>query len=199
MGDPALDKSNDPLAIEGFEMLLENTPPISHPTEEETPQARKLAAPPKVEPTQTGWTLKEAAKNLGVSVNTVRKRLIAGELEGIKIESPYGFEWRVYPPSKQSAVPPPVLEDTPQSQQSSPSPSVEDSLTRLVMSEHSDSAIERLVGLLESHTEMIRDLHVQLARKDELIAEKETEIKLLTDSQHEPSRWRRFWSWFVGR
>ncbi len=40
-------------------------------------------------------TIQEAAARLGVSVVTVRRRLKAGHLNGMKVETPQGYEWRV--------------------------------------------------------------------------------------------------------
>jgi DNA polymerase III subunit gamma/tau len=47
-----------------------------------------------------GWlTLTEAATLLGLSVDTVRRRVKRGELEARMVPTPHGAAWRVRPPS----------------------------------------------------------------------------------------------------
>ena len=52
-----------------------------------------------------GWhTLPEAARHLGVSVATVRRRLKRGELEGTQVPSRYGPAWHVRLPAVQGSA-----------------------------------------------------------------------------------------------
>jgi hypothetical protein len=62
---------------------------------------------------------------------------------------------------------------------------------------------EKLIRELQEKLDA-RDHHLQAAnyRIGYLEAQLESErqqVKLLTDSQHKPSRWARFYSWFIGR
>ena len=42
------------------------------------------------------FTLREGAAALGISLNTLRRRIAAGEIKAEKIERPQGFVWQVY-------------------------------------------------------------------------------------------------------
>ena len=48
-----------------------------------------------------GYTLQEAAARLGISVNTLRRKLEAGKVRGTRVERPQGYVWRVYLPADQ--------------------------------------------------------------------------------------------------
>jgi hypothetical protein len=47
-------------------------------------------------------SMKDAAERLGVSVDTIRRRLKKGDLVGEKEPTPQGFEWRIILPPKES-------------------------------------------------------------------------------------------------
>jgi len=47
-------------------------------------------------------SMKQAAERLGVSVDTIRRRLKKGELVGEKEPTPQGFEWRIILPREES-------------------------------------------------------------------------------------------------
>lgn len=44
-----------------------------------------------------GLTIKEAAAELAISEKTVRHRIKLNQLPAVKIETPQGYQWRVYP------------------------------------------------------------------------------------------------------
>ncbi len=44
-----------------------------------------------------GLTIKEAAAELGISEKTVRHRIKLNHLAALKVETPQGYQWRVYP------------------------------------------------------------------------------------------------------
>lgn len=60
------------------------------------------AAPSKAEPAArsqhppTVFSLQEAATVLGVSHNTLRRRIEAGQVRAERVERPQGHVWRVY-------------------------------------------------------------------------------------------------------
>lgn len=47
-------------------------------------------------------SMKQAAERLGVSVDTIRRRLKKGELVGEKEPTPQGYEWRIILPREES-------------------------------------------------------------------------------------------------
>lgn len=200
MGENARNIQIDPLSLQGFDDLLEDSPPAPPPKMEGSRNVHLEPPPPKMENPPLGWTLKQAAKELGISVNTVRKRLLSGQLEGLKVESPYGYEWRVYPPTDVQVGPPPIKEDTPRSASSSTHSIVEGtSSSDIIVTNFSEPSLDRLLGLLESHTEIIKELHAELVRKDHIIESKEAQLKLLTDTQHRNNWIKRFSNWFLGK
>lgn len=48
------------------------------------------------EPPTPGYTLQEAAALLGIGVNTLRRRIAAGQVRAEQIQRPQGYAWRVY-------------------------------------------------------------------------------------------------------
>ena len=94
MGNPAINKVTNPLAIEGLEELLlgqdrsgqvkdthrDSPGQLTTKAQDSSPQ---VTAPPLDSPGQdnnSAWTVEEAAKNLGVSVKTILRRLQKGSL-----------------------------------------------------------------------------------------------------------------------
>ncbi len=58
-----------------------------------------------------GLTIKEAAAELGISEKTVRHRIKLNQLAALKVETPQGYQWRVYPdglPSERQVEPHPL-------------------------------------------------------------------------------------------
>jgi hypothetical protein len=58
-----------------------------------------------------GYSLQEAATLLGIGVNTLRRRIAAGQVRAEQVERPQGYVWRVYldgrhPPSYPTDHPP---------------------------------------------------------------------------------------------
>jgi excisionase family DNA binding protein len=53
----------------------------------------------------TAFTLQEAAAILGVSLNTLRRRIDAGQVRAERVERPQGHVWRVYLDGGQHAGP----------------------------------------------------------------------------------------------
>jgi len=43
-----------------------------------------------------GYSLQEAATLLGIGVNTLRRRIAAGQVRAEQVERPQGYVWRVY-------------------------------------------------------------------------------------------------------
>ena len=121
------------------------------------------------------WTPEEAAKVLGKSVRTIRRLLQDGSLEGYKIPGRRRDEWRVKP----------VKVTDPLSAHVPPKPVVQNESERLwQMLKDKDGKIEALVmrtGYLEA-----------------LLAERDKEVRLLTDKMTENRHWwHRFSAWFL--
>ena len=126
--------------------------------------------------TDTDWTPEQAAKVLGKSVRTVRRLLQEGTLKGYKVAGRRRAEWRV------KAVNMSAFE------------SVTVPVNYVAVSEN-----DRLWQLLKEKDAKLEALTMRTGYLEALLAERETEIKLLTDSQHKSGWWRSTWGWFLGR
>jgi len=91
--------------------------------------------------------LREAAARLGVSVDTVRRRLRRGELTGVQAPTPQGFTWLVDVPEEAAQAPPPLTGET-------------DALR---------SMVEVLRDQLDARTREVSELHVLLERQTRLL------------------------------
>src|SRR6185369_15262374 len=101
-----------------------------------------------------GLTIKEAAEQLQVHEKTVRHRIRTGELRGVKVPRPQGFEWRVF---LDGAAPTQVIPDdmevsTDEAHVGSPSSSVDSvELVRLVEKLYEDNRqLAGQVGFLQA-------------------------------------------------
>jgi len=121
-------------------------------------------------------SIKEAAERLGVSADTVRRRLKRGELAGEREKTPQGFVWRVELPVEARIVPP--AEATTAAQAASVL--VEDALEAARLRERVDG-LERLVGELQSE----RDAWQAQAQRHEDAAR---ELRILVRQAQEFSR-----------
>jgi len=119
-------------------------------------------------------SIADAAERLGVSVDTVRRRLKRGKLSGEKEETPQGFVWRVELPVEARIVPP--AEATTAAQAASVL--VEDALEAARLRERV-AGLERLVGELqgerkawqaqaERHEDAARELRILVRQAQEL-------------------------------
>lgn len=134
--------------------------------------------------TVTAWTLKEAVERLGVSQNTIRNRIKARELHGYKVTGPNGPEWRITPPTD-------AITNTPTK------PEGVQALLQLIESQARH--IETMTKQLEANTIQLKAAGDVVTYLHEQLHDKDSQIKLLTDSQHKSSWWHRFCSLFAGR
>lgn len=185
MGDPALELPSDHLTVEGLEHVLEagDTGGDLSPGD--------IMAPG--DPAGDMWTLDDATRHLAVTKRTVLRKLKNGELVGYKVPGPFGPEWRIYPGDRA---------DDATGDLSPPKPSPGDP----VVSPPDPALIEELrrqISDLKSENQSLqKDLQGANWRNGYLesqVQSQDTQIKLLTDSQHKAGWWVRLCSWFVGR
>lgn len=166
--------------------------------------------------------VENAAKALGHSLNALKKQLRKGTIKGFKQQTKHGEKWFVYPseiPSTCEQVP------TSADECMEPVPSKIDlclvpvPVDVEVCSAPVPTSAEPIPGTyaepvaidteerppVDKHLEVIKELQNKIEiltyRNGYLEAQLETEreqIKLLTDSQHQPSWWTKFKSWFMG-
>jgi hypothetical protein len=212
MGDPAVDIEKDPLAIEGLEEVFTQDGPDENFQKNSSVQYSPEDSPGSVLDGSARLvhpiSVEDAAGILNISTNAICKRLRKGSLVGVKIPGKFKDEWLVEgaglievlkvdfdkvqdSPEEFSDDRSSVQDQTeisPGSVQNSPEPSV----TRLL------DLVEKQAAKLEAAAGQIGYLQAQLESQALLNAEKENQIKLLTDSQVKHGAWSRFWGWFTG-
>lgn len=142
-------------------------------------------------------TIPKAAARLGVSIVTVRRRLKAGHLNGVKIETPQGYEWRVCLEATSADLPP--AESTP----SSPPPSGEIAALRgtIEVLERElagrNQEVERLTSLLSREQEIVRAMQLALpASTAQRTAQEQALTTRPLPADQIPGGW---WSWIISR
>jgi hypothetical protein len=169
---------------------------ISEPvgsTQVVSPQQTSEPTPAKLEGPVQSWSLKEAADNLGISINTVRKRLQQGTLEGFKVDGPYGPEWRISPPGEKSETQQAPVETPTVSFEGVSATVVEEEPRRFVKT-YEEPPSERLLKIVETQLELMGRMQSELAMKDRLLMEKEGELKLLATKKPKQN----WWQWLFG-
>ncbi|MGI0133800.1 MAG: helix-turn-helix domain-containing protein [Candidatus Micrarchaeaceae archaeon] len=142
------------------------------------------------QPTNTlpaSLSIKDAAKFLRVSSNTIRARIKSGELSAGKVKGKTGEQWRVF------------IGNPPEGYQDHTNTSPES------LSIHSSTELSRLLDLVEKQSARLEAASGQIgylkSQLEERVLELQTsheQIKLLTDSQYKAGRWRSFWRWLLG-
>ena len=184
MGQAQPNESGVVVEVEEFEPLFEpllSTPPT---TPQDTPTNTHTAAV-TVTATPTGWTLKTASEKLGLSMNTIRKRIKDRELRGFKVIGPNGPEWRITPPT---GAPTTTSSITPQEPGTVTSTTTVEALLKV---------IETQAKQIDAASDQVRAASEVIMYQRSQLEERDSTIKLLTDSQHRPSWWHKFNSWCI--
>jgi len=142
-------------------------------------------------------SVQEASRHLGISPRTVLRRLNKGTLKGYKIEGTFGIEWRVsldtFDKQSQDSFDSQVISLDSVEASSDSQDTAKDSL---VLELRDQIAVLR-EELNRERTEAQRQLQAAVFRNGYLEAQlesKDSEIKLLTDSQQQTKAtwWQRF-------
>jgi excisionase family DNA binding protein len=128
----------------------------------------------------TGLSIKDAAKVLGVSTNTIRSRIRTGELAAEKVKGPTSDKWLVF------------LNNLPTSSQQLTSNVPE------VMQAPVNKEIQRLLDIVEAQTAKLEAASMQIGYYKAQWEVSQEQIKLLTDSQHKIGFWHKAARWFFG-
>jgi hypothetical protein len=206
MGEPALDKANNPLSIEGFEEVFDTSEATPSTSEDlDTTIAHGSEVVDETEDTTSEvfgtareiLTTTEAATRLGISTRAVINRLKAGTLAGQRTKGRFKEEWRVYWEDLPNSSEDPAATSRATSEHSEPEPTDRDEKFR-TSSEHA-SGEHILSELLSAHTEQIKAQNELIRYLTEQLKDKDDRIKLLTDSKGKQRWWSRFACWFIGR
>lgn len=126
---------------------------------------------------QAGLSIKDAARVLGVSANTVRSRIKSGELPASKVKGPTGEQWRVFT----SNLPTDCQQVTNALQASSQN--------------GSSSEVQRLLDILEKQSVKLEVASGQIGYLQAQLQASQETVKLLEDKQR-IAWWRRLRNWF---
>src|SRR5688500_12856491 len=105
----------------------------------------------------TAFTLREAAEVLGISLNTLRRRIAAGQVQAENVHRPQGHVWQIYwhgAPTQEHRAPDTMQEDGAGTVQPSP-PALAQAEA---MAAYTRSLLEPLVQTIERQAETIADL-----------------------------------------
>lgn len=182
MGQPQVNVEADVVQLDGLEQFFE--PGTETPATTTTETHADVIT---VTSTPTGWTLKQAADKLLVSVNTIRKRIKDRELHGYKVQGPNGPEWRITPPTETHST---TSTDTPTGSATVTSTPTINALLKVI--EGQSKQMDAMSEQLKAASDVMMYQRSQLETRD-------AQIKLLTDSQHKAGWWQRFKSWAQGK
>lgn len=175
------------VSTEGMDGVFEavDTPAPDSTTREDSTGLIDLR--PTDSPTQD-WTVSEAAKELGVSEKTVLRRLQRGVLRGYKVAGQFGPEWRI----NREATDKPAQDTV----TALPKPAqVRDTGGD---SEGQDTVVQELKEEIAALRYQLEGAIYRNGYLEAKLEERESTIKLLTDSQHKSGWWNRFSAW-LGR
>lgn len=176
--------STDLATVDGLDNIFEAVSTDVMAVTSDTPSTLDTTAD-----TVRTWSLQEAADNLGLSTRTVLRKLKTGSLHGHKIMGTNGPEWRITPldtePLTQATVKSSVKAVTSDKQSTQDTPH--------------DTMAQALLKVIESQAEQLKAASEVIMYQRSQLEDRDSTIKLLTDSQHKPSWWRRFGTWLTGR
>lgn len=144
-----------------------------------------------------GLTIKQASDHYRLAVPTIRLKIKTGEIPATKVNGPKGPEWRVFPDGVPATFSKVDIND------SQPDSTFTEGFCEAdrTVAEGFHQANINLATLIKSNQELISKLEAVTYRNGYLeaqLAEKETQIKLLTDTRRK-GWWGRFCSWALGR
>jgi hypothetical protein len=152
------------------------------------------------------YSLQDAAVLLGVSINTLRKRIRAGQVQAERVQRPQGYVWQVYvetlqPPDSPGSDPP--SQEAPSRLQQPPQALMQAE----AMAAYTRSLLEPLVATIErqadqlvSQAETIGSLRADLAVARAAISSLEARIapQTVEPTSELPDRPLRFWQpWWM--
>ncbi len=153
------------VTVEGLEELFISTADQARTNSHSTPDQ--------------AWTLIEAANAYNVTERTIRRWIKEQLVSAWKVDGPRGPEWRINSGS------------TMDKNQDHPGSTVDLEATALPEQNAPTFETDRLWELLKEKDAKIEALIMRTGYLQAQMETKEEQIKLLTDSQHKPSWWRR--------
>ena len=206
MSDTARDYQTIDLAsIEGLDVLF--TVDANEVTREQPGNSLGTTSNGQALPSErvgnASWvSVEQAATQLGISPNAVIKRLNKGKLLGEKVPGQFGLKWTVNPSClpQQIQIEVENCEEQPVMAWEQPGNSKGTASQDKALPDTSEGVASESLQILaqviqtqsdqiQAQTELIKHLTAEIRERD-------SQVKLLTDSQHKPGWWVKFSSWF---
>jgi excisionase family DNA binding protein len=132
------------------------------------------------DPNTKGYSISEAAQELGVSTRTIRRHIKAGKITAVKIQGQFGEEYRIFelPKDVEEQIEDTVQEGAEQSQDN------EKEKTKLIPADDAVSSLKIILDLQEKNIA----LAAQLGAATERIKNLESQIQLLSPPQEAPKK-----------
>ncbi|MBA3992549.1 MAG: hypothetical protein C0469_03410 [Cyanobacteria bacterium DS2.3.42] len=149
---------------------------------------------------QPALTLKEAVEFYKISEKTIRLHITQGKIPARKEQGLKGLEWRIYP-SGLPAVPE-IVEGITEIEvdDNQPGTMLEPDRNQVEITPvKATSELDKLLDVIRTQAEKLEAANYRIGYLEAQTVSYQEQVKLLTDSQHKPAGWRKFWSWFTGR
>lgn len=230
MGQPDIQQTFNAVSVEGFDQIYQPQPSQAQGAPDVAqidPILQAQDGPAlEVQPDPTdGVSLEDAAKALGLHMDTVRKRLQKGKIKGFKVADKFGDKWLVHKdelpkiqtfqsnPTQEAQAAPDVIEviaigdmskvqGNPAQAQGDPiveiEPGPEQAQSDPMPSKADDAEYQRLMQIIESQAHQLKAAGDVIMYLRSEVDEAKTQVKLLTDQHHKPGLWTRFRSWLTG-
>ncbi len=138
--------------------------------------------------------IREAAARLGVSADTIRRRLKRGELAGQKERTPQGFTWLVEVPF--TIEPPPRPDASPESPAAPADPGPDEGTVPAAEVRRLEQLVDVLQTELEARRREVEQLHIVLSQQARALAlppPQETAAPAPEPPTHPPRQDRSSW------
>lgn len=230
MGQPDIQQTFNAVSVEGFDQIYQPEPSQAQSGPDvarvdPTPEAQTGPALEVQPDPAEGVSLEDAAKLLGLHMDTVRKRLQKGKIKGFKVADKFGEKWLVHRdelPKAQTLQPDPILQAQaapdlievvavaesvtvhrdPMEAQGNPVIEIEAGPEQVqsdpIPSKVDDVEYQRLMQIIESQAHQLKAAGDVIMYLRGEVDEAKTQVKLLTDSQHQNDWWARFRRWLTG-
>lgn len=226
MGQPDIQQTFNAVSVEGFDQIYQPDPMQAQtaPDQVQSDPIFEAQSGPDLEiqpdPSQ-GASLEDAAKVLGLHIDTVRKRLQKGKIKGFKIADKFGDKWLVhkdelqkartvqpYPINPVQAAPEQIQPHPVDQAQIDPVQSHTDPIVDVEIGPEQDQGVqqaliqadverERLMLIIESQAHQLKAAGDVIMYLRSEVDDAKNQLKLLTDSEHNKTGWwDRIRSWF---
>ncbi|HNB22703.1 MAG TPA: helix-turn-helix domain-containing protein [Candidatus Melainabacteria bacterium] len=229
MGQPDIQQTFNAVSVEGFDQIYQPQPSKvqSAPDVAQVDPTMEAQRGPalEVQPDPAdGISLEEAARLLGLHMDTVRKRLQKGKIKGFKVADKFGEKWLVHKDELASAkvIQQPIM---PEAQavpetihaysvdqiQADPTESTDDPVVEIELgpeqaqrdptqNTRDDHEYQRLITIIESQAHQLKAAGDVIVFLRSELEDKNGQLKLLTDqSAKRTGFWSRVRDWVTGK